>query len=295
MSKATIMKLLFEERNTSGVFIVSYYDSSLKGRGILETGTINTIVFNRNEHQRVTIDNVVYTFPANSILPLVANQHFAFEHPEKLIAWQFNRDFYCIVDHDAEVGCVGFLFYGIRHPFFIMLGARELDIISIIERLCAEDMEVRDRMQGEMLRTALKRLIINITRLAKSQTEHCDAWSDERMDIVRMFNLLLESHFRTEHEVQFYAGKLNKSPKTLSNLFASFNYPPPSKVIQNRIILEAKRHLYYTDKTAKEIAYSLGFTSPAHFSRFFKQHSGNNISLFRDQEIGLSAFPASIP
>ena len=288
------MKLLYEERNTNGVFIVSHFDGSLKGGGILETGTINTIVFNRNEPQRVTIDNVAYTFPANSILPLVASQHFVFEHPEKLIAWQFNRDFYCIVDHDAEVGCVGFLFYGIRHPFFIMLGARQLDNISVIERLCADDMEVRDKMQGEMLRTALKRLIINITRLAKSQTEQCADWPDERMDIIRMFNLLLEVHFRTEHEVKFYAGKLNKSPKTLSNLFASFNYPPPSKVIQNRIMLEAKRHLHYTDKTAKEIAYSLGFASPAHFSRFFKQHSGNNISLFRDQEVGLLAHPINL-
>lgn len=287
------MKLLFEERNTSGVFTVTHFDSSLKGGGILEIGTINTIVFNKNEHQRATIDNVTYTFPSNSILPLVANQHFVFEYPEKLIAWQFNRDFYCIVDHDAEVGCVGFLFYGIRHPFFIMLKGQQLDNISIIERLCVEDMDVKDRMQGEMLRTVLKRLIINITRIAKSQTEHCDAWSDERMDVVRMFNLLLEVHFRTEHEVKFYAEKLNKSPKTLSNLFASFNYPPPSKVIQNRIILEAKRHLYYTDKTAKEIAYSLGFASPAHFSRFFKQHSGNNISLFRDQEIALLTEPIS--
>lgn len=288
------MKLLFEERSTNGVFIVNHFDRSLKGSGILESGTINTIVFNRNENQKVTIDNVVYTFPANSILPLVANQHFSFEYPEKLIAWQFNRDFYCIVDHDAEVGCVGFLFYGIRHPFFIMLGPQQLDTISLIERLCVEDMDVKDRMQGEMLRTVLKRLIINITRIAKSQTEHCDAWSNDRMDVVRMFNLLVEVHFRTEHEVKFYAEKLNKSPKTLANLFASCNCPPPSKVIQNRIILEAKRHLYYTDKSAKEIAYSLGFASPAHFSRFFKQHSGNNISLFRDQEIGLLTPPAAV-
>jgi AraC-like DNA-binding protein len=279
------MKLLFEDRNTNGLFVVSQFDKSLRGRGILEEGTINTIVFNRNEEQQVTIDGVPYIFPANSILPLVANQHFVFEHPEKLIGWQFNRDFYCIVDHDVEVGCVGFLFYGIRHPFFITLGLRELDNIILIDRLCVEDMEVKDRMQGEMLRTALKRLIINITRIAKSQTENYGKCSDERLDVVRMFNLLLEVHFKAEHEVQFYAKKLNKSPKTLSNLFALFNYPPPSKVIQNRIILEAKRCLHYSDKTAKEIAYSLGFASPAHFSRFFKKYSGNSISLFRDQVI----------
>jgi AraC family transcriptional regulator, transcriptional activator of pobA len=278
------MKLLFQDRNTNGLFVVSRFDKSLKGEGDLDGGNINTIVFNRIENQKVTIDGVAYTFPANSILPLVANQHFEFEDPEKLIAWQFNRDFYCIVDHDAEVGCVGFLFYGIRHPFFIPLAAKELANMILIERFCIEDMETRDRMQAEMLRTSLKRLIINVTRIAKSQTGNLELWSDERMDAVRMFNLLLESHFRTEHEVRFYAKKLNKSPKTLSNLFALFNYPPPSKVIQKRIILEAKRYLYYSDKTAKEISYSLGFTSPAHFSRFFKQHSGHNISRFREQE-----------
>jgi len=278
------MKLLFQDRNTNGLFVVSRFDKSLKGEGDLDGGNINTNVFNRIENQKVTIDGVAYTFPANSILPLVANQHFEFEDPEKLIAWQFNRDFYCIVDHDAEVGCVGFLFYGIRHPFFIPLAAKELANMILIERFCIEDMETRDRMQAEMLRTSLKRLIINVTRIAKSQTGNLELWSDERMDAVRMFNLLLESHFRTEHEVRFYAKKLNKSPKTLSNLFALFNYPPPSKVIQKRIILEAKRYLYYSDKTAKEISYSLGFTSPAHFSRFFKQHSGHNISRFREQE-----------
>jgi len=276
------MKLLFEDRGTNGLFTVSRSDSSLKGNGILEGGTINTIVCNRQEDQQVIIDEIAYTFPANTILPLVANQHFSFQHPEKLVAWQFNRNFYCIADHDAEVGCVGFLFYGIRHPLFVKLSQRDLMDIELIEQLCVEDMEIKDRMQGEMLRTLLKRLIINITRIAKRQTENYDPGSEERLDIVRMFNLLLESHFRTEHEVQFYAKKLNKSPKTLSNLFALFKYPPPSRVIQNRIILEAKRYLHYTDKSAKEIAYALGFSSPAHFSRFFKLYSGSSVSLFRD-------------
>nr|WP_262915471.1 helix-turn-helix domain-containing protein [Niabella ginsengisoli] len=96
-----------------------------------------------------------------------------------------------------------------------------------------------------------------------------------------MFNLTLEGHFKTEHSVSFYAKVLNRSPKTLSNLFAALNYPPPSKVIQNRILLEAKRYFNYSGKTAKEIGYALGFTSPAHFSRFFKQHSGKSISTFK--------------
>lgn len=281
------MKLLFEDKNTNGKFTFITGESLLKGAGILHDHmeTINTIVCNMHADQTVIIDQIPYTLPTNSVLPLVANQHFIFERPENLIAWQFNRDFYCIADHDAEVGCVGFLFYGVQHPLFVKLTASEMEGISLIQKLCIEDMQIKDKMQGEMLRTLLKRLIINVTRIAKKQTANYERFTDEKMDVVRMFNLLLEGHFRKEHEVQFYANALNKSPKTLANLFAIFHYPAPSKLIHKRIILEAKRYLHYTDMSAKEIAYALGFTSPAHFSRFFKQNSGSNISLFRNQEI----------
>src|SRR5262249_55518870 len=126
-------------------------------------------------------------------------------------------------------------------------------------------------------------LIIKVTRIAKKHTECYQSFSDERMDIVRQFNLLLEVHFRTQHEVQFYAQAMNRSPKTLTNIFGLCNHPPPSKLIQRRIILEAKRYLHYTSRSAKEIAEELGFVSAAHFSRFFKLNTGVNFSGFREQ------------
>jgi AraC family transcriptional regulator, transcriptional activator of pobA len=279
------MKLSFEDGSGRGRFGLTKEDASLKGDGILKGGTLSTIVCNRVRDQTVVIDEATYVFPKDCVLALVANQHFTFERPCELVAWQFNRDFYCIADHDEEVGCVGFLFYGIRHPLFIRLTQLEMDNISLIEKLCIDDMEIRDRMQGEMLRTLLKRLIIAVTRIAKKQTETGPRLMDEKFDLVRKFNLLLEGHFRSQHEVRFYANALNKSPKTLSNHFALFDYPPPSKIIQQRIVQEAKRYLFYTDKTGKEIAYSLGFTSPAHFSRYFKQYTGGNISDYKRAEL----------
>jgi AraC-like DNA-binding protein len=280
------MKWQFEDKATLGQFLMITRDPCLKGEGILnrKAETINSIVYNAGDEQQVIIDKIAYIMPPNSILPLVANQHFVFEDPENLIAWQFNRDFYCIADHDSEVGCVGFLFYGIQHPFFISLTPEEAENILLIEKLCIEDMEVKDAMQGEMLRTLLKRLIIKVTRIAKKQTENYQRFSDDKMDIIRMFNLLLEANFRKEHEVQFYARAMNKSPKTLANIFGMCNYPAPSKLIHKRIVLEAKRYLNFTNKSAKEIAYELGFVSPAHFSRFFKLKAGNNTSMFRSEE-----------
>jgi AraC family transcriptional activator of pobA len=277
------MKWQFECKATQGRFIVSMEDDSLKGEGILQGSKemVNTIVCNLGAPRAVVIDRIAYTMPAMSVLPLVANQHFVFERQDQLLTWQFNRDFYCIADHDAEVGCVGFLFYGIEHPLFISLSGEELDGLSLIGRLCVEEMSVTDQMQGEMLRTLLKRLIINVTRIAKRQTENYRQSTDNRMNVIRRFNLLLEAHFRAQHEVQFYAQSMNRSPKTLTNFFALCRYPAPSKLIQRRLILEAKRFLYYTDKSAKEVADELGFASTSHFSRFFKSYAGVNFSAFK--------------
>jgi AraC-like DNA-binding protein len=51
---------------------------------------------------------------------------------------------------------------------------------------------------------------------------------------------------------------LNKSPKTLSNLFKKYNEKSPLQIIQDRTILEARRLLRYSDKSIKEIAYEIG-------------------------------------
>jgi len=277
------MKLEYVNEKTNGTFVVGNDKSILTHAGILRDSTINSIVFNFQEDQLAFVDEVQYTFPKNTVLPLMANQNFRFEHPEQLIAWQFNREFYCIVDHDAEVGCVGFLFYGINNPMFIGLSQQDIDDIQLTGQFCETDMQVRDRMQNEMLRTLLKRVIISVTRLARKQTAGNALLTDEKLDLIRKFNLLLECNFKTEHEVRFYAGELNKSPKTLANVFSLLKFPSPSSLIQKRIMLEAKRYLNYTDRSAKEIAYQLGFISPAHFSRFFKQHAGDTISVFRDK------------
>jgi len=246
-----------------------------------DASSVITLVFNKGNAQQVAIDEVQYQLPAQSILPLVSNQRFVFQHPEQLTVWQFNREFYCIIDHDAEVGCVGFLFYGIQHPMFIRLNEEEAQELEYLEKICANEMEVKDHFQGEMLRTLLKRIIIKTTRMAKAQNESYRQFPDERMDLVRKFSLLVEEHFKKQHQVRFYAEALNKSPKTLSNVFALLKQPAPSAIIRERLVLEAKRYLHYTDKSAKEIAYELGFESPAHFSRFFKMYSGSNISAFR--------------
>jgi len=228
--------------------------------------------------QKVFIDESSHLIGNNIILPIMQNQSFRFERPEDIIAWQFNRDFYCIVNHDAEVGCVGFIFYGLSPTMFVRLDTEETEMMARLLRVFEEEYMSEDDIKGEMLRILLVRLIIKTTRLAKKQYLGTEEVTEEKFNLIRKYNLLVEMHFRKEHQVQFYAGLLNKSPKTISNIFTLYSRKTPQQIIQERIITEAKRLFHYTDKSIKEVADELGFEDSAHFSKFFKNNTSQNPS-----------------
>lgn len=239
-----------------------------------------TIAWNRGPSQKVWVDDVLYTLEAGDLILLIANHRFRFEQPEQITSWRFNRDFYCIIDHDEEVGCVGIIFYGMPSPMSLALPPDFQRKLDLLYQVFVDEFATHDNIQGEMLRMLLKRLIILLTRLAKQQ--HLKAAADNKeVDIIRKFNLLVEKNFPRLHQVQDYADLLHKSPKTLSNLFGKYSDKTPLQLIRERIGLEAKRQLRYTDKSVSEIGFELGFQESAHFSRFFKQTIGLSPGKFR--------------
>lgn len=280
------MRLAFKNNKTSGecrlILDEEEFDRQFYGKDRKEK--LLTIAWNRGGAQEVLIDGVQYEFPPNTIVCLMINQTFQFSNPECIVAWQFNKPFYCIVDHDKEVSCVGFLFYGSRDMMFIALDNAKQYKIDLLLKVFLDEFETVDNIQQDMLQMLLKRLIIIITRLAKEQFLNVEELTTSKLDIIRQYNLLVEMNYKIEHRVKFYADQLNRSPKTLANLFALYNNKSPLAIIQDRVVLEAKRLLLYTDKSSKEIAYELGFTDAAHFSAFFKKMTSFAPSDFRNSK-----------
>lgn len=277
------MKLSHIDRRTGGKIHFLQHEVFCGQRTEKTTERLFTIALNNGPDQEVYIDNIAYVFPAWSLLPLFSNQSFTFEEPRQICAWQYNRDFYCIADHDNEVSCAGFLFFGSYGHLFIKLDESNQRKLETLRNIFVEEFETADSTQSEMLKMLLKRLIIIGTRLAKEQYVKSQPVESDSFDTVRKYNLLVDRNFKTHHQVQFYAGELSKSPKTLSNLFARYHHKLPLQIIHDRIIDEAKRLFFYTDKSAKEIAYELGFEDAAHFSRFFKNITGQNISEYKKE------------
>ena len=276
------MKLKITDTKTGGDILLI---SGEKGfdRQAYEQDRINkyfTIAWNQGKKQTITIDGTQTPFMSNTVLPLMFNQSFNFERPADVVAWQFNREFYCIMDHDSEVSCVGFLF-ATGDQLSINLDADARQRLQLLWDVFEAEFNTTDHIQNDMVLMLLKRLIIFITRQAKDKYIPDQRIQDGRLDLFRKFNLLVEGNFRSEHSVNFYAQLLHKSPKTLSNIFALYNDKTPVQIIQHRIMIEAKRLLYYTDKSVKQITYELGFEDPAYFTNFFKRHTAMSPVEFR--------------
>lgn len=95
------------------------------------------------------------------------------------------------------------------------------------------------------------------------------------------FKELVEQFFSTHHRVEPYAEKLKVTPKALTMQLSRSLGKSARAVIQERILLEAKRLLVYSDKSVADIGYALGFDDPNYFTRFFSQQTGTSPARFR--------------
>jgi AraC-like DNA-binding protein len=277
------MKLEFTDRKLGAIFGYSDHLQKDAGSFSIQEGVIQ-FLWNRNDEAvSIHLDDLQLQLQPGQLLTTTYFQHLCFPSTDPpLTALLFNREFYCIADHDEEVSCNGILFFGTQDLPIITIPSEQKRKFELLLEVILEEFRTVDNIQGDMLQMLLKRLIIICTRLAKEQ-HIVRGLSDSQIDTIRQFNVLVDMHFRTLRKVKDYADLLHKSPKTLSNLFATNNQQSPQQIIQERVVLEAKRLLLFTDKQTQEIAYDLGFEDPAYFSRFFKKQAGLTPSAFREE------------
>ena len=240
-----------------------------------------TVLWFESDFNKLVIDGKEYTFTKNQIVFLTEFHNVTVKSIDKIRFLRFNRSFYCVLDHDAEVGCKGILFFGASQLPVINIPSEEINQFETLWKMFEIEMLSKDNLQIEMLQMMLKRYLILCTRLFKSQAHYPN--KKVALDIVREYNFLVEKNFKTKHTVAEYAELLNKSPKTLSNIFSKISSKSPLQYIQDRKILEARRLLRHSDLQIQEIAYEIGYEDLQTFSRFFKKREGISPSIFKEK------------
>ena len=95
-----------------------------------------------------------------------------------------------------------------------------------------------------------------------------------RRDLVGRFQELVEQKFLEFHEVQYYAGELAVTPDYLSKITKKVLGCTAGDYILDKLLLEAKRLLVFTELTNKEISYQIHIDDPSYFGRIFKRKTG---------------------
>ncbi|NLR71604.1 helix-turn-helix domain-containing protein [Novosphingobium sp. ERN07] len=115
-----------------------------------------------------------------------------------------------------------------------------------------------------------------LIRCVAAQAPHdADACADRRLE---RFRQLVELHYRQHRDLDFYAGALGMTRRTLSRMTAAGLGCSPMDVIHRRMALEAHRLLRFTNATAAQVAAELGFDDPSYFSRFYQRMTGRRPS-----------------
>jgi len=100
--------------------------------------------------------------------------------------------------------------------------------------------------------------------------------------IISKYVILVDQHFKQEHSVAFYAGKLHISANYLNIVCRKNLHAAASSLIYDRILLEAKRLLKVSEMSVKDIVYELGFYDHANFSKFFRSQTGMTPTQFKE-------------
>ena len=234
---------------------------------------------------KVRADFKEYDLLSNTLFAFSPYQPFIFlaEHLHG-VALHFHPDFFCIHKHQDEIACNGVLFNNIYEPPFIAVNeALNVALENILAQI-KNEMQHAALAQHELLVSYLKIFLINCSRLKAEQTPGAgkDAAAAKEPFILQSLKNAIEKNFKQKHSAGEYADELNISAKALARVTKAYFNRTITELISERIIIEAKRELYLTNKSVKEIAYELGYDDEYYFSRFFKVNTDISPQMYRD-------------
>jgi len=194
---------------------------------------------------------------------------------------QFHGDFYCIEYHKSRVACNGLLFNNIYiEPSVTLTNEEALSF----ERICHDiELEFDSPQPDEIVLRSYLQLFLAKSSSIKLRNMAAGATAQSKDEKMEQFVRLLEKNYLTLHKPADYADLLSMSVNNLSKRCNRYFGKSPSLMIQERLILEAKKKLHLTRQSVKEVAFALNFSDEFYFSRFFKKFTGVSPQAFRDQ------------
>ncbi|WP_020529035.1 AraC family transcriptional regulator [Flexithrix dorotheae] len=189
---------------------------------------------------------------------------------------QFNRDFYSPKETPTNL-----LLRKVSYKNHCPLNSEKFKkLLSLLSYIYEEYTQKQDRYK-EVIKANLEILFIEIVRQSQSPktiTNNENQYSQQRIE--ELFELL-QNHILTHKQVAEYAEMMHLSSFQINKITKETVGKTCSQIINEQVLLEAKRNLLGTSNQVNNIAYNLGYEDTSYFIRFFKKHTGVSPETFR--------------
>lgn len=164
----------------------------------------------------------------------------------------------------------------------VHLEQNEAKIISqsfdlIVQRL-------RDKnhyFQKAAIQVAIFGYLLELSNIIRHNEKLINSSGSKSDNTFRIFAESVMKHYKTQHNISFYANKLNMSPQNLSIVIKGITGNTASNFIYERLYHEARILLHHPEMTIQQIADELHFSDQSSFGKFFKKKSGESPTQFR--------------
>jgi AraC-like DNA-binding protein len=286
MTHQTAFTLVNQQNGNLAFKLFSFEDNSYFDH--LQRNNYYSLIWVTEGAGKLKTDFSEYSFEENSLFAFTPYQPFMFSsNLVKGIAIYFHAEFFCIHKHQTEVTCNGVLFNNIYQRPFVFVNKELRDTLHKIVEQIRLEMQNPDMAQYELIISYMKIFLIAASRSKLQQQPQETALKavDKKPMILQNLKEAIEKDFKSKHAPGDYAVLLNISPNALARITKSYFNKTLTDLITERIIIEAKRELYLTNKTVKEVAWELGYEDEYYFSRFFKKNVNISPQIFR-QTVG---------
>jgi len=244
-----------------------------------------TMVLVKHGNGRHYIDFNEFEINDNSLHLVYPGQVHQISTPEKPEGWVMNFSSEFLLQNNIHQKIVDRVYlyntYGYSPP--LHLPQKDFDdlenIIEQVKYYSNKDLT----FQYDALGALLKLFFIRITSLCSLQQSVELEQATGSNNLFISFKQLIEEKYTAMHKVSEYADILAVSSDYLNKYVKAQSGKSAKEFIQDKILVEAKRILLFTENSNKELAFELGFEEPSHFSNFFKKNVGETPGQFRSK------------
>lgn len=196
----------------------------------------------------------------------------------------FTDSFFFKTQDDIDFLSATILFNDLLETSALNLDDIRKDLSAILKLMTIELANDSQSSQHDILRNYLHNFLL-ICEREKRKKGFDEIPKGADRDYTILFIGLLNEHFSRLKSVQAYAELIHISEKRLTRATTVILGKPPKEIINERLLLEIKRLLVYTNQTIKEIGFSLGFNEPTNFIKYFRRQTGRTPSEFRESHL----------